>query len=64
MPFRYLIGINAYKHKPEPVILDLDMVEKSEYVEENKYKDYTEIITDNIAEDIVNKDNENIFIPM
>jgi hypothetical protein len=28
MPFRYLIGINAYKHKPEPVILDLDMFEK------------------------------------
>jgi len=46
------------------VILDLDMVEKSEYVEENKYKDYTDIITDNIAEDIVNKDNENIFMPM
>jgi len=46
------------------VILDLDMIEKSEYVEENKYKDYTEILTDNIAVDIVNKDNENIFMPI
>ncbi len=46
------------------VILDLDMIEKSEYVEENKYKQYTEIITDNVAKDIVGRDNEEIFMPL
>jgi DNA-directed RNA polymerase II subunit RPB1 len=46
------------------VILDLDMIEKSEYVEENKYKEYTEIITDNVAKDIVGRDNEEIFMPL
>ncbi len=46
------------------VILDTELVEKSEYTEENKYKQYTEIISDNIAKDIINKDNEDIFMPM
>jgi DNA-directed RNA polymerase II subunit RPB1 len=46
------------------VILDTDMIEKSEYTEENKYKQFTEILTDNIAKDIINKDNDNVFIPM
>ena len=46
------------------VILDTELIEKSEYTEDNKYKQFTEIITDNIAKDIVNKDNEEIFMPM
>ena len=46
------------------VILDTDMIEKSEYTEENKYKQHIDILTDNVAKDIINKDNENIFIPM
>jgi DNA-directed RNA polymerase beta' subunit len=46
------------------VIIDTDMIEKSEYTEENKYKQFTEILTDNIAKDIINKDNDNVFIPM
>lgn len=46
------------------VILDTEMIEKSEYTEENKYKQYKEIITDNIAKDIINRDNEEIFMPL
>ena len=46
------------------VILDTELIEKSEYTEENKYKQFKEIISDNIAADIVNRDNENIFMPM
>jgi DNA-directed RNA polymerase II subunit RPB1 len=46
------------------VIVDTEMIEKSEYTEDNKYKQFSEIITDNIAKDIINKDNDNIFIPM
>lgn len=46
------------------VILDTELIEKSEYTEENKYKQFKEILTDNIANDIVNKDNEEIFMPM
>jgi hypothetical protein len=46
------------------VILDTELIEKSEYTEENKYKQFKEIISDNIANDIVNRDNENIFMPM
>ena len=46
------------------VILDLEMIEKSEYVDENKYKEFSEIITDNITSDIINRDNENIFMPI
>ena len=46
------------------VILDTELIENSEYTEDNKYKQFTEIITDNIAKDIMNKDNEDIFMPM
>jgi DNA-directed RNA polymerase II subunit RPB1 len=46
------------------VILDTELIEKSEYTEENKYKQFKEIIADNIASDIVNRDNEEIFMPM
>jgi DNA-directed RNA polymerase II subunit RPB1 len=46
------------------VILDTELIEKSEYTEENKYKQFKEIISDNIAADIVNRDNEKIFMPM
>ena len=46
------------------VILDTELIEKSEYTEENKYKQFKEIIADNIASDIMNRDNENIFMPM
>jgi DNA-directed RNA polymerase II subunit RPB1 len=46
------------------VILDTDLIENSEYTAESKYKQYTEVIEDSIAKDIINKDNEDIFIPM
>jgi len=46
------------------VIVDTELIEKSEYIEENKYKQFTEILTDNIAKDIINKENDNVFIPM
>jgi DNA-directed RNA polymerase II subunit RPB1 len=46
------------------VILDTELIEKSEYTEENKYKQFKEIIADNIAADIINRDNEDIFMPM
>lgn len=46
------------------VIIDTEMIQNSEYTEDNKYKRFTEILTDNIAKDIINKDNDDIFIPM
>jgi DNA-directed RNA polymerase II subunit RPB1 len=46
------------------VILDTELIENSQYTEENKYKQFTEILTDNVAKDIMNKDNEEIFMPM
>lgn len=46
------------------VLLDTNMIEKSEYTEDtNVYKPYTEITSGNIATDIINKDNSEIFIP-
>ena len=47
------------------VILDTNMIEKSEYNGENKYRSYTDIVSDVIAKDIINNDvEENMFIPM
>jgi hypothetical protein len=46
------------------VLLDTNTIEKSEYTEDtNVYKPYTEITSGNIATDIINKDNSDIFIP-
>jgi DNA-directed RNA polymerase beta' subunit len=46
------------------VLLDTNTIEKSEYTEDtNVYKPYTEITSGNIATDIINKDNSEIFIP-
>ena len=44
-------------------VIDVNMIEQSEYTQENKYKTYTEIITDNVAKDILNNNNDDIFIP-
>jgi DNA-directed RNA polymerase beta' subunit len=47
------------------VILDTNMIQKSEYNGENKYRSYTDIVSDVIAKDIINNDvKENMFIPM
>lgn len=47
------------------VLLDTEMIEKSEYTEDGDiYKIYNEITTNTIASDILNNDDdENIFIP-
>lgn len=47
------------------VILDTNTIEKSEYTGENKYyKAFNEIATSNIATDIINKEDEDIFMPV
>jgi len=47
------------------IVLDTNMVEKSEYSGENKYRSYNEIVNDQIAKHIINNDvEENMFIPM
>ena len=46
------------------VVVDLDMIEKSEYTEENKYQKFTELITGTVAKDIVSSNVEDIFVPM
>ena len=48
------------------VILDTNMIEKSEYSGENKYRSYTDIVSDVVTKDIINNDVEEntIFIPM
>jgi len=47
------------------IVLDTEMIEKSEYVEENAYiKTFNEITSSNIASDIINKEGGEIFIPV
>ena len=48
------------------VILDTNMIEKSEYSGENKYRSYTDIVSDVVTKDIINNDVEEntMFIPM
>jgi DNA-directed RNA polymerase II subunit RPB1 len=49
------------------VILDTDMLEKSEFTEDvgQKYlKTYNDINTDNVIKDIISKEEDNMFIPM
>ncbi|NDH79861.1 MAG: hypothetical protein EBY70_06425, partial [Burkholderiaceae bacterium] len=42
------------------VILDTNLIEKSEYNGENKYRSYTDIVSDVIAKDIINKLNSQL----
>ena len=45
--------------------LDTEMIEKSEYIENIDYtKKFTELNKGNLAEDIIKKKNDDIFIPM
>lgn len=48
------------------VILDTNLIEKFEYNGENKYRSYTDIVSDVIAKDIINTEvvEEDMFIPM
>lgn len=47
------------------IVLDTEMIEKSEYVEENAYiETFNEITSSNIASDIINKEGGEIFIPV
>jgi DNA-directed RNA polymerase II subunit RPB1 len=46
------------------VVLDTNLIEKSEYSGENKYSVYNEINTDKLAKDIITNDTGDMFIPM
>lgn len=48
------------------LLLNVDMIERAEYVETAYDKKYIEIRTDNVADDIMNKneEDENMFMPM
>lgn len=47
------------------VLLDTNMIAKSSYTDEsNVYGQFTEITTENIASDIINKGNSDIFMPL
>ena len=40
------------------------MIEKADYIESEYGKKYTEIKTENITSDILNKENDDVFMPM
>ena len=46
------------------VVLDTNLIEKSEYSGENKYTTYNEINTDKLAKDVITNDVGDMFIPM
>jgi DNA-directed RNA polymerase II subunit RPB1 len=47
------------------VILDTEMIEKSEHTEgEDRSKDFNEVNVNALASDIVKKNNEDIFMPV
>jgi hypothetical protein len=46
------------------ILLDHEMFEKADYVESEYNKKFTELRSETTTADILNKDNDDVFMPM